>query len=1086
MRQRCAGHGVRKHLHSLLLIAFPLLFATLAGVSQTLAERIPFDKQGRVVGPVPMDSAVKRFTYSGVRDGISQRAILQRKAAVRLMHAPHLAMQEVPDTFRVLAIRVEFVEDQDSLTTGNGKINLEGNDEDPLSLYYDPPHTKLYFERQLEALRNYYLAVSRNHLYVDFRVVPDEAESSYCLPHTMLYYGEPSDRERGLVVLVRDAVAAADADTIADINFVSDYMGDTTGFDGFMVFHAGASWQSDILWNSPYDIASAFIPGGAIEYYLGHPITTNAGTDTIYEISIVAESQIQDGVTNGIQGLVAHEFGHMIGLPDLYDVYGWSSGIGGWCEMSTGYWLSAAGIPAGIIPPYFSAWCRMYMGWEDPVVADDLSQALDIAAAAVPVDTLTYEPILEPGQVRMVKVPINDHEYFLVENRQEDIDGDGIAIGNSEDGVIISFYGEYDYLLPGSGLLIWHIDEDAIEERFIYNTVNAYPFHKGVDLEEADGIQDFDGWVTFSSYEFLGSPDDPYRAGNNTAFTPGTEPNSDSYSGATSHVSITEIGASGDSMHCRIDRRWAQPGFPVAGGDSAMFLSSPNLGDIDADSSQEIVVASVDGSVYAWRGDGTPYFLDNEDGLFAELAFGDSTYSAVAFGDLDADGLMEVVAGCERGRVYAWHCSDGNSDMRADRVAGFPVYTFGLGAVRASPAVADLDGDGRDEIVVGADDMRLYAWEVEPGDSVRVVPGFPLDLGGEVRSSAALFNADTDDHLEIAALSGDGRLFLIDTDGSIMDGWPALTPSLSLSQSSVAVGDMNGDASLEVVALTGEGRAYSLSLGGDRRAGWPAGIEGYATTEPALADVDGDGYSEVVLTTPDQVIVLNHNGTFASGWPVGVESGDAFGPCAVVGDVNGDGKVDVVCGTVSGAVHAWHADGQPVSGFPIAAGGAITSCPILGDIDTDGVRELVVATEDGEVYAWDLGVEDDSLTRPWPMFRADPGHSGELDERFTPIPPAYAGELLPADSLFNYPNPAYAERTTIRYFLGSRADVTISIYNLAGDLVAEMRGQAAQPPQVCETVWDLSDVASGVYLCRVEAKGQGEEVVQFHKIAVIR
>ena len=115
----------------------------------------------------------------------------------------------IPDTVKILAIRVDFlleVPDNDC-TTGNGKFDLDGNNE-PKWIYikengvivdsfhnlcYDPPHDSVYFERQLEAVRNYYLDTSDSTLELVSTVVPAGNESAYTLSNHMAYYGDPTN-----------------------------------------------------------------------------------------------------------------------------------------------------------------------------------------------------------------------------------------------------------------------------------------------------------------------------------------------------------------------------------------------------------------------------------------------------------------------------------------------------------------------------------------------------------------------------------------------------------------------------------------------------------------------------------------------------------------------------------------------------------------------------------------------------------------------------------------------------------------------------------------------------------------------------
>jgi hypothetical protein len=95
-----------------------------------------------------------------------------------------------------------------------------------------------------------------------------------------------------------------------------------------------------------------------------------------------------------------------------------------------------------------------------------------------------------------------------------------------------------------------------------------------------------------------------------------------------------------------------------------------------------------------------------------------------------------------------------------------------------------------------------------------------------------------------------------------------------------------------------------------------------------------------------------------------------------------------------------------------------------------------------------------------------------------------AGDLLPENMAFNYPNPA-KEHTKIRYFLKQDAEVIIRIYDISGMLVDEFNGHGEGETHN-ELLWDCYRFASGVYLCRVEAKSENEKQVVFFKMAVVK
>ncbi len=240
----------------------------------------------------------------------------------------------------------------------------------------------------------------------------------------------------------------------------------------------------------------------------GSPFTTNDPSTAHGRIKIRdyfltgAEGTGNFGCTpGGIMevGIFAHEFGHGLGLPDLYDTgpaVGGTLGLGDWDLMSTGNYNRA------LSPSFMSGFSRGELGW-----------TTEIVVSATGVDTLSPT---ELGDTVFVVPSGTAGEYFLLENRQPL---------------------ESDSFVHGPGLTIYHIDRTLYNQRFFSNTVNVGSTH-AVALLEADGLRHL--WCT--SCNNRGDGGDPYPGtSGNLALSPMTTPNNLRNSGATSGFRIDSI-----------------------------------------------------------------------------------------------------------------------------------------------------------------------------------------------------------------------------------------------------------------------------------------------------------------------------------------------------------------------------------------------------------------------------------------------------------------------------------------------------------------------------------------------------------------
>ncbi len=993
-----------------------------------------------------------------------------------------------PDTLHFLALRVEFVKDELATTTGDGQFDMSVDND---YLIDKPPHNRTYFQRQLLALSNYFFKVSNSKLVLQSKVLPEDETGVYRLNENMVYYsGQESEelKQQRWAELLRDVVLLAKEQDNPDFS----------QYDAVIIFHAGVG--SDFAFDfdpTPYDIQSVFLDFESLKETLGKDIPDYRGIqagDNIFirEGIILPEMQNQEEQVLGLLGTMTLLVGSQLGMPSLFDTETGRAGIGRWGLMDQGSYNFQ-----GLIPAEPCAWTKVYMGWEQPVV---VTNGKDLKVGTSQTQSAPH----------IYKIPITAKEYFLIENRQKDRNRDGVTFGRNISGAraqfdtlgsvvtekdfgVITSIDEYDFGLPGSGLLIWHIDENVIDANLLSNTINNDRDLRGVDLVECDGAQDigyYYGMFEPGSGTESGDFFDPYWAGNishkivnedadTVAFSPKTVPNSNANDGSVTFINIYDIGARDSVMTFSVNTGMAQPGFPQYAG-TDFYAASLKAIQINGGAETGFVALAGNGNLVGWNSKGQailpqpPGQSPDEITEKNKLASLDDRFSLPpAAADLTGDGNDEVIIAGQSGLLYVLQLADSNSDGRAD-----VLDSLNIGSTpTAGPLIFKQDNSVFILVGTEAGDIQIFRY-----DTAGIVKVNQVDVqNGQITGLAG----GTEEFPGVYAVTGNGYYVYLNSafgteQSAALEGFD--TPDVKIF---AALADFDGSAGPEPVFFSGNGRIYG-NTPTDRLVSGP---DDYAAavpySAPAIGQLNNDGLPDIVFHYDEFLYGSTFKGINTLNFPVKVSeiSGtDREKPAPVFLYDNVEGPV-LFSATPDGQLLALNGKGRLLSGFPLNAGRSISVTPALADLDNDGDAECAVISGDGYIYVWDLPYSAD-LTKSWSQYGADRHNSfllpGENTIKISET------ELMPGKSVFCYPNPVENGPTHIRYKLKKDVSrVTVRIYDIAGDLVEEINANGTSTGEN-EVTWDISGIQSGAYIARVEAQGGDETAVEFIKIAVVK
>jgi hypothetical protein len=371
------------------------------------------------------------------------------------------------------------------------------------------------------------------------------------------------------------------------------------------------------------------------------------------------------------------------------------------------------------------------------------------------------------------------------------------------------------------------------------------------------------------------------------------------------------------------------------------ILSSPALADINGDGHLEVLVHSFDGNLYCLSCRGEPIWT------YPMSSYG---ITSPAIADIDGDGKLEILMIDDNGGGGVFSCLSSTGMLKW---SFYTPYT-----IPSSPAIADIDGDGKPEVVVKAiwDSMGIYVYCLNSTGG----PKWTHFFAGEgivdmPSSSPAVGDIDGDGKMEvfvgamasqsyclngtgavkwyannlwtfaspsIVDLDGDGHLEVV-TGDHCLNGTGAIKWTFSpIVYSSPAVADIDADGGVEVMIGSWP---YLYCLDSTGAIKWSFNAGNGIVSSPAIADVDADGRLDIIVGCFDHRLYCVNN---TGGLEWSYTAGDYVYSSPTIADIDDDGRLEIVFGSGDGNVYCLSVHSGPA----ISCSYAWPSIGYLGDI----------------------------------------------------------------------------------------------------------------------------------------------------------
>tara|TARA_B100000959_G_C14975085_1_gene621242 strand:+ start:395 stop:2677 length:2283 start_codon:yes stop_codon:yes gene_type:complete len=351
----------------------------------------------------------------------------------------------------------------------------------------------------------------------------------------------------------------------------------------------------------------------------------------------------------------------------------------------------------------------------------------------------------------------------------------------------------------------------------------------------------------------------------------------------------------------------------------SQVISSPAVIDLDGDDINEVIFGDFNGMLHVVDQEGNP-----RPGFPFDM--GDQIWGSPAVADIDHDGDIEIVVCSKNKRILVLN-SDGSEQFE---------YNTGQFLV-GTPALGNIDDDDDLEILIGgySGSNKLYA--MNPDGSH--VNGFPLELGEKMKAGVALADFNGNGKVDIVIGTNDENIYLIYDNGVIADGFPF--EGDGDFQSEPIILDINGEKT--IYAGSKDGTLYAINQFGEE-------IFSLETSDDVMASpsiLELDGFGPIIFFGNDdgELYAVDSNGSILNGWPLIFDSDIVSSP--LFSDFDSNGSAELVIATNDGSLHVIGLDNSSYSSSPFQYSFSYTGNAHIVDFDSDGDLEIFCGTADG-------------------------------------------------------------------------------------------------------------------------------------------